>query len=239
LSIGDFYREEAEEGAFTSPPFIQQILEELLLHIPQTSICRVLDVGSGRGANLGVLSGYCATVVASDISLRILGASREGHRRAGFVAADVQSLPFKSGSFDVIVSTEVLEHVPDLSCAILESERILREGGYLVVSTPNYGNLIGAVKLYKDWKKKRRAWEPWGAHAGGMERFMTARTLDRALRKRFRILERRGVDYFQSWLFPLRPLRRWYGVFLLHRLGCIPVLRSMGMHQFILAAKRQ
>ncbi len=238
LGIDRYYREEAGDGAFTSPTFIQKVLAEILAHIPESSMRCALDLGSGSGGNLNVLSTCFPTVVASDISLRVLRRSREAHPFAAFAASDVHSLPFRSVAFDVIVCTEVFEHVLDLRRAINECRRVLRDGGYLVVSTPNYGNLVGLVKWYKDWRSRRRSWEPWGAHEGGMERFMTARTMDRALENDFRILERRGVDYFQSWLFPFRPLRRYYGKFLLLSAGRSPLLRGVGMHHFVLAEKR-
>jgi SAM-dependent methyltransferase len=238
LSVDRFYREEAEDGAFTSPPFLQEVLEDLLSHIPMSTVRKALDMGSGSGANLEVLHRCFPAVVGADVSIRVLRTSKHVHNTTEFVTADIQNLPFKSGAFDVVVSTEVFEHVADLERAVLESRRILSEGGYLVVSTPNYGNLIGVVKWLKDWRNGSRTWEPWGAHSGGLERFMTARGLERELRKGFKILEKRGVDYFQSWLFLLKPLRRYYGRFLLVRKGRTRVLRSIGMHHFVIAEKR-
>mgnify|MGYP000978953857 CR=1 FL=1 len=51
---------------------------------------------------------------------------------------DVARLPFADGVFDVVICSEVLEHVPDSIQAIREIVRSLRPGGDLVVSVPRY-----------------------------------------------------------------------------------------------------
>lgn len=239
MSVERYYKEEAGDGAFTSPPWIQELLENIISNIPYQSVSRALDLGSGCGANLKVLSKYFPSVVASDISVRILEESRQSLESAKYVVSDVEDLPFLAESFDVVVSTEVLEHIPNLEQAVRESWRVLRKGGYLIVSTPNYNNLLGIVKWCKDLVSKTRTWDPWGAHTGGLERFMTPTTVHRVLKKDFKILEKRGLDYFQSWLFFLKPLRRYYGRFLFMRMGKVPLMRSIGMHHFVLAEKKK
>jgi SAM-dependent methyltransferase len=53
---------------------------------------------------------------------------------------DAQALPFPDATFDVIMMTEVLEHVPDIGKALTEVSRALKPAGYLVVTFPfNYG----------------------------------------------------------------------------------------------------
>jgi SAM-dependent methyltransferase len=48
------------------------------------------------------------------------------------------AIPFREGVFDTVVSTEVLEHVPDPLKCLKEMHRVLKPGGYLVLSTPMY-----------------------------------------------------------------------------------------------------
>ena len=45
-------------------------------------------------------------------------------------------LPFRGGSFDMVVASEIVEHLENPQGAMLEAARVLRPGGYLVVSTP-------------------------------------------------------------------------------------------------------
>src|SRR5947209_52974 len=53
--------------------------------------------------------------------------------RAG---ADLEDLQFPAGYFDVVMTAEVLEHVPDGQQAIAEIARVLVPGGHLVLETP-------------------------------------------------------------------------------------------------------
>jgi ubiquinone/menaquinone biosynthesis C-methylase UbiE len=72
------------------------------------------------------------------------------------VHGDVQRLPFADDSFDVIVSCETIEHVPDVRMAILEMHRVTRPGGKLFLTTPNYLNLAGLYELYARARRRKR-----------------------------------------------------------------------------------
>jgi SAM-dependent methyltransferase len=55
----------------------------------------------------------------------------------GLLVATAEELPFRSATFDVVLSHEVLEHVRDDRQALAEALRVLVSGGYLVVFVPN------------------------------------------------------------------------------------------------------
>ena len=59
------------------------------------------------------------------------------------VRADVVALPFRTGAFDAIKATEILEHVPDPAGALRECARVLHAGGYLVMTAPFLERLHG------------------------------------------------------------------------------------------------
>jgi ubiquinone/menaquinone biosynthesis C-methylase UbiE len=52
------------------------------------------------------------------------------------IVCDIVSIPVESGSFDAVMCTEVLEHVPDPIAALSEISRVLRPGGYLLLTAP-------------------------------------------------------------------------------------------------------
>jgi SAM-dependent methyltransferase len=98
----------------------------------------VLEVGCGEGElaermqrELGV------ELIAVDQSARMVELTRA--RGVDARVADVQSLPFDAGSFDVALAAWVLFHVPSLDHGLAELARVLRPGGRLVAVT-NYAD---------------------------------------------------------------------------------------------------
>jgi hypothetical protein len=81
-------------------------------------------------------------VVSIDIALEMLkvGQARCGGRSVGFVAGDVETLPFRSGSFDRALCLNALHHVPNPAQALREIARVLGEHGQLVLIEPGHGH---------------------------------------------------------------------------------------------------
>lgn len=103
---------------------------------------RVLEIGSGTAALGSVMAERGAEVVATDVSLAWLVLARRRLDDAGIegmqlVACTGDHLPFDTGTFDLVVAADVIEHVPDADAMVLESNRVLRPDGALWVSTPN------------------------------------------------------------------------------------------------------
>ena len=96
---------------------------------------RILDTGCGLGMYVGAFRRFSSEVYGIDIALdRIAQASRE---LPNLQVASAERLPFEDGSFDVVLSHEVWEHVQDDRAAADEAVRVLRPGGRLVVFVPN------------------------------------------------------------------------------------------------------
>jgi len=89
----------------------------------------LLDVGCGQRP-------YEKTFFAR--ATKYLGADYLSDRSRPDVVCSALDLPFPDCSFDTVVSTEVLEHVPDPHRAVREMQRVLRPGRYLILSTPMY-----------------------------------------------------------------------------------------------------
>jgi len=115
---------------------IERINFNLLL--PYLSGTKVLEVGCGRGNLTFTISQY-AHVVTFDISRGCLNYAKElGNLEGAFCfQGDVRSIPFEDSTFDTVVATEVLEHLPDLDTAMKEITRVLKPGGIVVASVPN------------------------------------------------------------------------------------------------------
>ncbi len=94
--------------------------------------CRVLDVGTGSGTIVHDLAALCAAAVSVDRTDERL--DRSGY---AFVRVGDERLPFRDGSFDVVVSNHVIEHVRDQALHVSEMHRVLRPGGVVYLATPN------------------------------------------------------------------------------------------------------
>jgi ubiquinone/menaquinone biosynthesis C-methylase UbiE len=97
----------------------------------------VLDLGCGTGRHAVWMAAAGAVVTAVDISRGMLGEARRkpGAERVRFLACDLrQPLPFADGSFHLVVSGLVLEHIPDLDHFFGAARRVLRSRGRAVIS---------------------------------------------------------------------------------------------------------
>jgi len=106
----------------------------------------VLDFGCGCGASSVVLARLGACVVGVDPNLTSLHVARQRVRECGLLnrvmfshIRDASRLPFGSGSFDIVMCYQVLEHIPpsDRPRYLHEMWRMVRGGGYLFVAAPN------------------------------------------------------------------------------------------------------
>jgi SAM-dependent methyltransferase len=110
---------------------------------------RVLDDGCGGGGMPLSLAEETKTVVGIDPAERFQDAgvrlARErGMRNLHFALADGMALPFASGSFDLLLSHAVIEHVADAPLYLRECARVLAPGGHMYLSTSPYLSFAGA-----------------------------------------------------------------------------------------------
>jgi ubiquinone/menaquinone biosynthesis C-methylase UbiE len=110
---------------------------------------RVLDMGCGGGGMPLSFAEETTSVVAIDLIDRFRDA---GTRLAGeknlsnieFLQADGTRLPFAPGSFNVVLSHAVIEHVADADAYLAQARRVLKPGGWMYLSTAPYLSFAGA-----------------------------------------------------------------------------------------------
>jgi 2-polyprenyl-3-methyl-5-hydroxy-6-metoxy-1,4-benzoquinol methylase len=110
---------------------------------------RVLDAGCGGGGMPLSLAEDAASVVGIDPAERFqdagvrLGRER-GMRNIHFALADGMALPFPAGTFDLVLSHAVIEHVADAPLYLRECARVLARDGHVYLSTAPYLSFAGA-----------------------------------------------------------------------------------------------
>lgn len=104
-----------------------------------TSGLHVLDAACGEGYGSHLLAAKALKVTGIDISATAIAHARAKYTAAnlGFVEADCSNTPFDDQSFDCIVSFETLEHLQDHQALLREFRRVLKPGGFLVISSPD------------------------------------------------------------------------------------------------------
>ncbi len=111
---------------------------------------KILDIGCGSGRHTCAVSAFDnVTVLGVDINFDNVVKARErldfhkaveetGGGFSGLAVSDINKLPIEDNYFDLVICSEVLEHINAHDAAINEIIRTLKPGGNLVVSVPRY-----------------------------------------------------------------------------------------------------
>lgn len=98
----------------------------------------VLEVACGSGQGLGHLRRHARFVVGADITEQLLVRARRHYGRAMPLAQlDAEALPFKPGTFDLVLLHEAIYYLPFAARFVEEAHRVLVPGGRLLITTIN------------------------------------------------------------------------------------------------------
>jgi dolichol-phosphate mannosyltransferase len=154
----------------------------------------VLDVGCGTSRIILDLP----EAVGFDLQPHKLRWLSARHRR--LVRGTCMALPFKSGSMDAVICSQVIEHVPEDPAVLSESLRVLKPGGVLVLGTPDYGRWLWWVLEWIYGKVLPGAY----AHEH-VTRFTRASLFDALAAAGFEILASRYVGFCELIVRARRP----------------------------------
>ncbi len=124
---------------------------------------KVLELGSGLGLlGQAIKKEVNGKLEYSGIELAYKSAKESKDKGLFGIQADSTNLPFADNSFDALVSTDVLEHIPDSDRAVEEIKRVLKPGGkaFLVIADPSEAR-FDYVHDHIDRSKKGSDVEYW------------------------------------------------------------------------------
>lgn len=227
----EWYEQFPDDDGDPSTPWYRLVMAQLAGDLREQS---VLEIGCGSGA----LSRWLARdrrprrLVGADFSesalrkaRRLDEARKDDGIRVSWKHEDIQALSFADGEFDLAISCETLEHVPEPRQGVQELFRVLRPGGKLILTTPNY---VGPLGLYRGYLRLvGRRFTEVGQPINHFT--MIPRTLFWLRSAGFRI---GAVDAVGHYLpFPGRPAIE------VSRLSRMKSLRWFALHSMIMAEK--
>jgi|GEM_PF-2804103 len=110
-------------------PLVLRYLERL------RGLRTALDIGTGTGLYAGLLASRDVRVVGMDLSEKMLSVARKRLQDGvHLIQGDAIAVPVARESFDVVIAARVFSHVSDISRALAEAARVLRDGGHFIMT---------------------------------------------------------------------------------------------------------
>lgn len=197
---------------------------------------KILEIACGRGGfatKLAGLSGPSSTFVAADFSSsavrkgKAFAEEQPSRDRLHWIVGDAQALAHRDGSFDTVISCETIEHLPDPRAALREFARVLKPGGRLLLTTPNY---MGPMGLYRGYARVRG--RPFTEEGQPINNFvLLPRTVRWVRAAGLTVVAVDATGHYLPW-FGRQPVE-------MPALGRISPLRWMALHSMVLAEKRR
>lgn len=112
--------------------------------IPEGS--KILDVGCGDG-NVAQLYLKKGEVYGVDISAAVLKLAQKKGIKTKLCDLNKEKLPFADDFFDVVIFTDVVEHLISPLVVLKEAKRVLKKDGRLIITVPNFARLANRIRM--------------------------------------------------------------------------------------------
>jgi len=116
---------------------------------------KILDFGCGEGTRLNWAAQHKKESLGLDISQKGIELARKKYPKLNFKKADLEKVPLKDESFDLVYSAYVLEHLQSPEKVLKEALRLLKPNGYLLLIAPNYGAPNRCSPPFKGSRQKK------------------------------------------------------------------------------------
>lgn len=124
---------------------------ELNKYFAQKRVNKILDIGTGSGNFILVLKEVFpdAEMIGVDPNLNSLKDASQRFSDVQFNEMSAENLDFEDKSFDVVSMSMALHHIPDVEKSLLEMQRVLKPGGWIIINELFSDNLSEAQKVHK------------------------------------------------------------------------------------------
>jgi SAM-dependent methyltransferase len=135
----------------------RELVIDLVERLPSKGTPLILDIGCGTGATAAALTRF-GRVVGLDFSpLALRACSQRG--LAELLRSGAESIPLASECADLIVATDILEHIENDVAALREFHRVLKPGGHAVITVPAYQFLWSEHDVALMHKRRYVSWQ--------------------------------------------------------------------------------
>jgi ubiquinone/menaquinone biosynthesis C-methylase UbiE len=113
--------------------------------LPSQPVDRLLEVGYGSGIFMPTLIKHCYELHGIDVhpfAEKVTTQLRSHHIAAHLKSGTVESLPYPTHYFDVVVAVSCLEFVDNIEVAVQELQRVLKPDGRLILVTPGFSPIL-------------------------------------------------------------------------------------------------
>ncbi len=114
---------------------------------------KILEIGCGTGGMVAVLTRRGHDIIGTDLSDEIIAYGLQLHGPLRLEVQAAEELSYADATFDVVLSFDVFEHIPDIDRHVAEVRRVLKPQGYYLFQTPNkYSNALFETLAHKSLK---------------------------------------------------------------------------------------
>ncbi len=135
-ALSTFLSKSPFPNPFTLGFFYREKMRAIHRIAPEHRFQEILEVGGGQGGLTALLYPQ-AKITNLDLNPKYARAACNQQARVRFECGDATALSFEDHSFDAVTMFDVLEHIPNHHKAVAEARRVLRPGGFLLLSAPN------------------------------------------------------------------------------------------------------
>jgi ubiquinone/menaquinone biosynthesis C-methylase UbiE len=129
----NYHWQQISRNLFHFNAYVAARYHQVINLIPQNPQQKILDIGCGDGVLLSLISNGSLYGVDLDQTSLDFASTKV---KAKLIQAPATKLPFKDNFFDIVLATEIIEHLTQPEKLIQEAKRVLKAGGRIILTTP-------------------------------------------------------------------------------------------------------